>query len=47
MYDYVVTLRKAGKVQHVLRPAFTSASAYNLVADEQGDEVVGITVVPA
>jgi hypothetical protein len=47
MYYYLVTLRKAGKVRHFFRPAFTSASAYELVAAEQGDDVFGITVVPA
>jgi hypothetical protein len=47
MYYFLVTLRKAGKVWHFLRPAFSSASAYDLVAAEQGNDVFGITVVPA
>lgn len=47
MYYYLVTLRKAGKTRQFFRPAFTSASCYSLVAAEQGDDIFGITVVPA
>jgi hypothetical protein len=45
---FFVTLRKLGwQDQHFYRPAFNSAAAYHLVAAEQGDDVFGITVVPA
>jgi hypothetical protein len=45
---FFVTLRKPGwQDQRFYRPALNSAAAYHLVAAEQGDNVFGITVVPA
>lgn len=48
MANFLVTLRTADlPPRQFYRSAHNSASAYDLVATEQGDAVYSITVVPA
>ena len=45
---FLITLRKGGEPPRQFHhPAVNSATAFDQVAAEQGDDVFGITVVPA
>jgi hypothetical protein len=47
MKHFLVTVRTPGKVHQFYAPAYSAASAYDLAAAKQGDDVFGITVLPA
>lgn len=47
MSNFLITVRRAGHTPlYFHKAAASSASAYDLVAEQQGDDVFGITVVP-